>query len=173
VNAISEAVVPRGLASFTSRSLRFACCTFRFTVASATVNVSLTTNERTTPVAPTPHMLAAVGALIVGFFLFDAKFWGVVGMGVGVLVFFSLPWVDNSPVKSIRYRPGWHKYMYAMFVVVFVILGYFGVQAPSPVGERISQACTLLYLAFFMFMPWWSAMGEPKPVPERVTFAPH
>jgi ubiquinol-cytochrome c reductase cytochrome b subunit len=115
----------------------------------------------------------AVAALIVGFFLFDAKFWGVVGMGAGVLVFFSLPWVDNSPVKSIRYRPGWHKYVYAVFVVVFVVLGYFGVQAPSQIGERISQACTLLYLAFFMFMPWWSAMGEPKPVPERVTFAPH
>ena len=116
---------------------------------------------------------AAVGAMVVGFFIFDAKFWGVVGMGAAVLVFFAMPWIDNSPVKSIRYRPDWHKGVYALFVVVFVILGYFGVQAPSPVGERISQACTLLYFGFFMFMPWWSEMGDPKPVPERVTFAPH
>ena len=63
--------------------------------------------------------------------------------------------------------------MYGIFVAIFMVLGYFGVQAPSPVGERISQACTLLYFGFFLFMPWWSAMGEFKKVPERVTFAPH
>jgi len=56
---------------------------------------------------------------------------------------------------------------------VFIVLGYFGVQAPSPIGERISQAGTLLYFAFFLLMPWWSAMGEPKPVPDRVTFEAH
>jgi ubiquinol-cytochrome c reductase cytochrome b subunit len=116
---------------------------------------------------------AAVGAMIVGFFLFDAKFWGVVAMGASVMIFFALPWIDNSPVKSIRYRPDWHKLVYAVFVVNFVILGYFGVQAPSAIGERISQAGTLLYFGFFLFMPWWSAMGDPKPVPERITFAPH
>jgi ubiquinol-cytochrome c reductase cytochrome b subunit len=115
----------------------------------------------------------AVGALVLGFMLLDAKFWGVVAMGVSVLIFFAMPWIDNSPVKSIRYRPDWHKYVYALFVVVFIVLGYFGVQAPSMIGERISQLCTLLYFAFFLFMPWWSAMGESKRVPERVTFAPH
>jgi ubiquinol-cytochrome c reductase cytochrome b subunit len=117
--------------------------------------------------------LVAVGAMIVGFLVLDAKFWGVVAMGASVMVFFALPWIDNSPVKSIRYRPGWHKWIYGTFVVVFVVLGYFGVQAPSPVGEKISQAGTLLYFGFFLFMPWWSEMGEPKPVPERVVFAPH
>jgi ubiquinol-cytochrome c reductase cytochrome b subunit len=115
----------------------------------------------------------AVAAMIVGFQVLDAKFWGVVAMGVSVMIFFAMPWIDNSEVKSIRYRPDWHKYVYAVFVVVFIVLGYFGVQAPSPIGERISQACTLLYFAFFLFMPWWSAMGEFKRVPERVTFAPH
>jgi ubiquinol-cytochrome c reductase cytochrome b subunit len=115
----------------------------------------------------------AVGALVVGFMVLDAKFWGVVAMGAAVLVFFSLPWIDNSRVKSIRYRPDWHKYMYAMFVVVFIVLGYFGVQAPSAIGERISQVGTLLYFGFFLFMPWWSEIGEFKPVPDRVTFAPH
>jgi ubiquinol-cytochrome c reductase cytochrome b subunit len=94
-------------------------------------------------------------------------------MGASVVIFFAMPWIDNSPVKSIRYRPTWHKYIYGVFVVVFIVLGYFGVQAPSPIGERISQAGTLLYFAFFLLMPWWSAMGEPKPVPDRVTFEAH
>jgi ubiquinol-cytochrome c reductase cytochrome b subunit len=116
---------------------------------------------------------ATVAVLAIGFFVLDAKFWGVVGMGASVMVFFALPWIDNSPVRSIRYRPGWHKWIYGSFVVVFLVLGYYGVQAPSPFGERISQIGTILYFAFFMLMPWWSAMGQFKPVPERVTFAQH
>ncbi|MDM0104869.1 cytochrome bc complex cytochrome b subunit [Variovorax sp. J22R24] len=103
----------------------------------------------------------------------DAKFWGVVVMGGAVIILFFLPWLDHSPVKSIRYRPGWHKYLYGVFVVNFVVLAYLGVQPPSPVGERVSQIGTLFYFGFFLLMPWWSRLGEFKPVPERVTFAAH
>jgi ubiquinol-cytochrome c reductase cytochrome b subunit len=73
----------------------------------------------------------------------------------------------------MRYRPGWHFGILIAFAVVFLVLGYFGVQAPSPVANRLSQIGTLLYFAFFLFMPWWSAMGKFKPVPERVTFSGH
>jgi ubiquinol-cytochrome c reductase cytochrome b subunit len=103
----------------------------------------------------------------------DAKFWGVVVMGGAVIILFFLPWLDHSPVKSIRYRPGWHKYMYGVFVINFVVLAYLGVQPPSPIGERVSQVGTLFYFGFFLLMPWWSRLGEFKPVPERVTFAAH
>ena len=101
----------------------------------------------------------------------DAKFWGVVVMGGAVIILFFLPWLDKSPVKSIRYRPDWHKYVYAVFVVTFFVLGYLGVQPPSPIGERVSQIGTLIYFGFFLLMPWWSRMGQFKPVPERVTYA--
>ena len=103
----------------------------------------------------------------------DAKFWGVVVMIGSVLILFFLPWLDHSPVKSIRYRPGWHKAVVGVFVVVFVVLAYLGVQPPSPVGERVSQAGTLFYFGFFLLMPWWSRLGEFKPVPQRVNFAAH
>ncbi|MEZ5658927.1 MAG: cytochrome bc complex cytochrome b subunit [Burkholderiaceae bacterium] len=104
---------------------------------------------------------------------FSAKFWGVVAMGASVMVFFALPWIDNSPAKSMRYRPAWHMWLLLVFVVAFVVLGYFGVQAPSPVGQNLSQFFTIVYFGFFLFMPWWSRMGTFKPVPERVTFKPH
>jgi ubiquinol-cytochrome c reductase cytochrome b subunit len=117
--------------------------------------------------------LAVVAAMAIGFFVIDAKFWGVVAMGVSTLIFFAMPWIDHSPVKSMRYRPGWHFWLLMTFVVVFLVLGFFGVQAPSPVANRLSQIGTLLYFGFFLFMPWWSRMGTFKPVPERITFAGH
>jgi ubiquinol-cytochrome c reductase cytochrome b subunit len=103
----------------------------------------------------------------------DAKFWGVVVMGGAVIILFFLPWLDKSPVKSIRYRPGWHKAVFGVFIVDFVVLAYLGTQPPSPTGERISQLGTLFYFGFFLLMPWWTTRGEFKPVPERITFAAH
>ena len=119
--------------------------------------------------------LVSVGALgLVAMMLsIDAKFWGVVAMGGGVMILFFLPWLDNSPVKSIRYRPSWHKYMYALFVFDFLVLGYLGMLPPSDIGGRVSQIGTLFYFGFFLLMPWWSRLGDPKPVPDRVTFTAH
>ena len=113
-------------------------------------------------------------AVVVAMMLsIDAKFWGVVAMGGGVVILFFLPWLDNSPVKSIRYRPDWHKYLYAVFVLDFLVLGYLGMLPPSAIGGRVSQVGTLFYFGFFLLMPWWSRLGEPKKVPDRVTFTAH
>ena len=120
--------------------------------------------------------VAVVGAAVVAvglLYLIDAKFWGVVAMGGAVVILFFLPWLDFSPVKSIRYRPDWVKWLYAVFVINFLILGYLGVLPPSPVGERVSQVGTLFYFGFFLLMPWWSRLGQFKTVPSRVTFTPH
>ena len=113
--------------------------------------------------------LVAVAAMLV----FDPKFWGVVVMGGAVIILFFLPWLDYSEVKSIRYRPDWHKYLYAVFVINFIVLGYLGINAPSAINERVSQVGTLFYFGFFLLMPWWSRLGTFKPVPERVTFVAH
>ncbi|MDN8611765.1 cytochrome b [Variovorax ginsengisoli] len=117
-------------------------------------------------------VIVAVGVVAMMLSI-DAKFWGVLVMGGAVVILFFLPWLDHSPVKSIRYRPSWHKYVYGVFVINFVVLAYLGVQPPSPVGERISQIGTLFYFGFFLLMPWWSRLGEFKPVPERVVFNAH
>jgi ubiquinol-cytochrome c reductase cytochrome b subunit len=117
----------------------------------------------------------AVAAIVAVFLLkyFDAKFWGVVVMGSAVLILFLLPWLDRSPVKSIRYRPDWHKYVLGVFVLFFLALGYLGSQPPSPAGNYISQVGTLVYFGFFLLMPWWSRLGVFKPVPDRVTYNAH
>ena len=118
-------------------------------------------------------VVGATVVIVIGMLVFDAKFWGVVLMGVSVLILAGLPWLDHSPVKSIRYRPDWHKIVYAVFGITFLVLGYLGVQAPTAIRTLVAQVGTLIYFGFFMLMPWWSAMGEFKPVPKRVNFQPH
>jgi ubiquinol-cytochrome c reductase cytochrome b subunit len=120
--------------------------------------------------------LVIVGAAVVligAMLMIDAKFWGVVVMGGAVIILFFLPWLDNSAAKSIRYRPTWHSWLYGIFVVNFLVLGYLGINPPSLIYERVSQVGTLFYFGFFLLMPWWSRLGTFRPVPDRVTFAAH
>ncbi|MEK6594293.1 MAG: cytochrome bc complex cytochrome b subunit [Pseudomonadota bacterium] len=117
------------------------------------------------------RMLAAAGgAIAIAAFMFiEPKVWGVVLMGAATLVFFLLPWIDRSPVKSIRYKGPMFRSALAIFVVVFLVLGYYGTQPVTAAGTFISQVCTLMYFAFFMLMPWYSAMDKTRPEPDRVT----
>ena len=103
----------------------------------------------------------------------DAKFWGVVVMGASVMILFALPWLDRSPAHSIRYRPDWHKAVYAVFVIVFLVLGWLGIEPVSDNKTLMAQIGTVYYFGFFLLMPWWSRLGQFKPVPERVVFQPH
>jgi ubiquinol-cytochrome c reductase cytochrome b subunit len=95
--------------------------------------------------------------------------WGVMVMGASIGVLFFLPWLDRSPVKSIRYRGPVFKVAVAIFVVSFVILGICGLKPPSGIYPLLAKICTDLYFAFFLLMPWYTRMDSVKPVPERVT----
>jgi len=103
----------------------------------------------------------------------DAKFLGVMVMGSAVLLLFFLPWLDRSPVRSIRYRPTWHKTLYGGLVVSFLVLGYLGTKPPSQWGTIVSQVLTIAYFSFFLLMPLWTRRGSFKPVPSRVVFSRH
>ena len=109
-------------------------------------------------------------AVVWPIFGLDAKFWGVVAMGASVMIIALLPWLDRSPVKSIRYRGPIYKGFLTIFVIAFLTLGYLGTQPPSPTSELISQICTVIYFSFFLLMPWYSKIDKCKPEPERVTF---
>jgi ubiquinol-cytochrome c reductase cytochrome b subunit len=100
----------------------------------------------------------------------DAKFWGVVAMGGSVIILFFLPWLDQSPVKSIRYRPTWHQWIYGIFMANFIFLGFLGTQTPTDLFNLFAQIGTVIYFGFFFLMPLWSRLGTFKPVPERVQF---
>ncbi len=104
------------------------------------------------------------------FFGVPAKLWGVIFMGLSIVLFFFLPWLDRSPVKSIRYRGWMYKSALAVFVISFVILGYLGTQPTAGINLIIAQVGTVLYFAFFFLMPWYTKYDKTKPVPDRVTY---
>src|SRR5882762_5055783 len=117
--------------------------------------------------------------------LFNSQFPGVMAMGVAVVILFFLPWLDRSPVKSIRYRGTLYKAWLAAFVVVFVILGYLGTEPTTVWGQFgfdalfldtkdratwVARVCTIVYFLFFFLMPWYTARDKVQPVPERVVY---
>ncbi len=98
-----------------------------------------------------------------------SAFPGVVAMFASILVMFFLPWLDRSPVKSIRYKGSLYKIMLWLFVIDFIILGYLGTQPTTDLYKLMAQIGTIYYFAFFLLMPIYSKMDKTKPVPERVT----
>jgi len=113
--------------------------------------------------------------------IFNSQFPGVAAMGLSVMVFALLPWLDKSPVKSIRYRGTLYKKWLASFVVSFLILGYLGTEPSNIWGQFgswlghadratvVARIATTVYFAFFVLMPWYTKKDKTLPVPERVT----
>jgi ubiquinol-cytochrome c reductase cytochrome b subunit len=128
----------------------------------------LKTPELIAPVwyyTPFYSMLRAATFPLLGL---DAKFWGLVVMAGAIVIPFVLPWLDKSPVKSMRYKGLASKIMLGLFVISFFILGYLGTVHPTPLRTLLAQVCTAIYFAYFLLMPWYTSVEKTKPVPERV-----
>ncbi len=94
---------------------------------------------------------------------------GVFLMFASILIFFFLPWLDRSPVKSIRYRGPLFKGAMLIFVISFFVLGYLGILAPTEGRTWAARIFGSLYFLFFLLMPFYTSIDKTKPVPERVT----
>jgi len=101
--------------------------------------------------------------------MFGSQFPGVVVMFAAILIMFFLPWLDRSPVKSVRYKGPIFKVALAIFAVSFVVLAWLGLEASTPAKTLLAQIFTVLYFAFFLLMPVYTKMEKTKPVPERVS----
>lgn len=120
----------------------------------------------------TPEHIAPVWYMTPFYAILRAipdKLAGVVTMLGAVLIICFLPWLDRSPVKSIRYRGVIYKTMLTLFVISFISLGYLGLKPPSPGRMIAAQIFSAIYFIFFLAMPIYSKLDKTKPVPERVT----
>ncbi len=97
------------------------------------------------------------------------KLTGVVLMGLAVSILFLLPWLDRSPVKSIRYRGTIYKSALTAFIVSFLVLGWLGTKNPTTTLTLMARFFTVVYFGFFILMPWYTKIDNTKPVPDRVT----
>lgn len=97
------------------------------------------------------------------------KLMGVIAMGASIALLFVVPWLDRSPVRSMRYKGWMSKLWLWIFCISFIILGVMGVLPPTPEYTLLSRVCTVLYFAYFILMPFYTRMEKTKPVPERVT----
>ena len=109
-------------------------------------------------------MLRAVDFSLFGF---TAKFLGFVTMAAGIAIFAALPWLDRSPVKSIRYKGILSKAFLAGFVVSFFVLGYLGAVPPTDLKNLLAKVFTVVYFSYFLLMPIYTRLEKCKPVPER------
>lgn len=100
--------------------------------------------------------------------VFTSKLLGFMAMGAAIVLLFFLPWLDRSPVKSMRYKGSFSRVALIVFAAAFVILGYLGLKAPTPARTLLSQICTIIYFAYFIGMPFWTVREKTLPVPERV-----
>jgi ubiquinol-cytochrome c reductase cytochrome b subunit len=136
----------------------------------------LKTPEHIAPLWYFTPFYSILRAVTYPLFGIDAKLWGVIAMFASQLLFFALPWLDRSPVRSIRYRGPYFKIALSVFVVSFIVLGYLGVKSPDDVdlflfnNTRWAQFFSVTYFAFFLLMPFYTKIDKDKPVPDRVTF---
>jgi ubiquinol-cytochrome c reductase cytochrome b subunit len=123
---------------------------------------SLKTPEHIAPVwyfTPYYSMLRAV----------PDKLGGFITMAAAIAILFVLPWLDRSPVRSIRYKGIISRIAILLFVACFIILGYLGVKAPTPGRTLLAQICTVLYFAYFVGIYFWTRYETTKPEPDRIT----
>ncbi|WP_417420986.1 cytochrome b [Halomonas sp.] len=129
----------------------------------------LQTPDHIAPVWYFTPFYAILRAINFSIFGLDARFLGVVFMGGAIAVLFVVPWLDRSPVRSMRYKGWLSKLMLGLFGVSFVALGVLGMLPSTPVRTHLAQLFTATYFAYFLFMPIYTRLEKTKPVPERVT----
>jgi ubiquinol-cytochrome c reductase cytochrome b subunit len=129
----------------------------------------MVTPDHIAPVWYFTPFYAILRAITFDFLGLPAEFLGVLFMGGAIAILFVLPWLDRSPVRSMRYKGWLSRIMLALFAVSFVVLGILGALPATPLRTAVAQLCTALYFAFFLLMPLYTRLEKTKPVPERVT----
>ncbi len=97
------------------------------------------------------------------------KLFGVMAMGGAIVVLFLIPWLDRSPVRSIRYRGPLFRIALSIFTISFLALGYLGTQPATGLYTSLAQVFSVLYFSFFILMPIYTSLDKDQPVPQRVT----
>jgi len=114
---------------------------------------------------------AILRAFTANILFVPAKLLGVLAMFSAILVWFFLPWLDKSPVRSGNYRPVFRKFFWVLMVDM-VVLFYCGGRPAEEPYVMLSQLATAYYfLHFLVILPIVSMIERPEPLPFSITEA--
>lgn len=119
----------------------------------------------------TPEHIAPVWYLTPFYAMLRAipdKLFGVIVMGMSVLILFFIPWLDKSPVRSLRYKGSYSKYALSCFIISLLLLGYLGTVVMTPSKQFLARFCTVVYFAYFVLMPFYTQYEKHSLVPDRI-----
>ncbi|ARG99327.1 cytochrome b [Legionella micdadei] len=119
----------------------------------------------------TPEHIAPVWYMTPFYSILRAvpdKLMGVIAMGAAILVLLFMPWLDKSPVRSMRYKGYYSRSALGVFVVCFFILGYLGTVNVTPFTQYLARVCAAGYFAYFVLMPFYSRHETCQRPPQRI-----
>ncbi len=113
---------------------------------------------------------AILRAFTSDFFFVPAKLMGVLAMFSAILMWFFLPWLDKSPVRSGTYRPVFKKFFWFGLIPCVLVLGYCGGAPAAEPYVMISQIASIYYfMHFLVILPIVSSIERPDPLPYSIT----
>ena len=113
---------------------------------------------------------AILRAFTQDFFFFPAKLMGVLAMFSAILLWFFLPWLDKSPVRSGTYRPLFKKFFWFGLIPCVLVLGYCGGAPAEEPFVILSQIASIYYfMHFLVILPIVSSIERPDPLPFSIT----
>lgn len=119
----------------------------------------------------TPETIAPMWYMLPFYSLlraFPSKTGGVIAMLSAMVILFFLPWLDKSPVRSMRYKGVFSKISLSLFGANFIFLGYLGTIEVTPICQHLSQFSALIYFAYFFLMPCYTRYESSQIPPKRI-----
>lgn len=156
-------------------ALLFSIAVFYFPNALGHPDNYIPANPMSTPAHIVPEwyfwpFYAILRAFTQDFFIIPAKLMGVLAMFGAILVWFFLPWLDRSPVRSSNYRPAYKKFFWFGLIPTMAVLFYCGGAPAEEPYVMLSQLAALYYFAHFLIvLPVVSAIEKPLPLPYSIT----
>ncbi len=129
---------------------------------------NLSTPDHIAPVWYYTPFYAMLRAVTIDFFGIDAKLWGLVVMAGAIIIVFFLPWLDKSPVNSLRYKGQASKVMLMLFAISFIVLGILGTKPADWAPFWVAPAFTIVYFSYFFAMPIYTRIEKTRPLPARI-----
>jgi quinol-cytochrome oxidoreductase complex cytochrome b subunit len=112
---------------------------------------------------------AILRSITFDIWFIPAKLIGVILMFGSILIWFLMPWLDTSRVRSARFRPIYKQFFWVL-VIDAAVLTYVGAHPPEGYFIVLGQIATAYYfLHFLVIVPLVGLLETPRPLPASIS----